>query len=95
MLNLMMPMTIICVFLICLIFCDLSLLSMRLVFPSATCILSCCFNLEVMPFTEWVEDFDIHNWPVSSEAARHELEMMVETHRVVLIPAYDLKLLAL
>ncbi|KAJ8589092.1 hypothetical protein M405DRAFT_818618 [Rhizopogon salebrosus TDB-379] len=35
------------------------------------------------------EDFDIHNWPVSSEAARHDLETMVETHRVVPIPAYD------
>ncbi|KAJ8580386.1 hypothetical protein M405DRAFT_834417 [Rhizopogon salebrosus TDB-379] len=34
-------------------------------------------------------DFDIHNWPVSSEAARHDLETMVETHRVVPIPAYD------
>ncbi|KAJ8596073.1 hypothetical protein M405DRAFT_806162 [Rhizopogon salebrosus TDB-379] len=30
-----------------------------------------------------------NNWPVSSEAARHDLETMVETHRVVPIPAYD------
>jgi hypothetical protein len=35
------------------------------------------------------EDFNVHNWPVSSEAARHDLETMVETHRVVPIPAYD------
>jgi hypothetical protein len=35
------------------------------------------------------EDFDIHNWPVSSEAARHDLKTMVETHRIVPIPAYD------
>jgi hypothetical protein len=35
------------------------------------------------------EDFDIHNWLVSSKAAGHDLETMVETHRVVLIPAYD------
>ncbi|KAJ8597990.1 hypothetical protein M405DRAFT_802850 [Rhizopogon salebrosus TDB-379] len=31
----------------------------------------------------------VHNWPVSSKAAKHDLEMMVETHRVVPIPAYD------
>ncbi|KAJ8582435.1 hypothetical protein M405DRAFT_830683 [Rhizopogon salebrosus TDB-379] len=35
-------------------------------------------------------DFDIHNWPVSSETARHDLETMGETHRVVPIPAYDM-----
>jgi hypothetical protein len=44
---------------------------------------------QLTQFTELVEDFDIHNWPVSSEAARHDLETMVETHRVVPIPAYD------
>ncbi|KAJ8588341.1 hypothetical protein M405DRAFT_819864 [Rhizopogon salebrosus TDB-379] len=31
----------------------------------------------------------MHNWPVSSEAARHDLETIVETHRVVPTPAYD------
>ncbi|KAJ8587337.1 hypothetical protein M405DRAFT_882740 [Rhizopogon salebrosus TDB-379] len=35
------------------------------------------------------EGFNIHNWPVSSKAARHDLETMVETHRVVPILAYD------
>jgi hypothetical protein len=31
----------------------------------------------------------MHNWPVSSEAARHDLETIVETHRIVPTPAYD------
>jgi hypothetical protein len=35
--------------------------------------------------------FPIANWPVAQEAAKQALKMIVDTHRVVPIPAYDMQ----